>query len=89
MYFLEKYIHMVGFLIIENSNFCCTMGLAINLAGKEINCGGKMSSINVNALTIVALVYWSVTALWAGFRGMIRTVLSFLVIILTIVVMYV
>ena len=89
MYFLEKYIHMVGFLIIENSNFCCTMGLAINLAGKEINCGGKMSSINVNALTIVALVYWSVTALWAGFRGMIRTVLSFLVIILTIVVTYV
>ena len=48
-----------------------------------------MSSINVNALTIVTLVYWSITALWAGFRGMIRTVLSFLVIVLTIVVTYV
>ena len=42
----------------------------------------------MNTLTIVALAYWALAALWAGFRGMIRTVLAFLVIILTVFVTY-
>lgn len=46
----------------------------------------SLESMNVNMLTCVALGYWTLAALWAGFRGMIRTVLSFLVIILSIVI---
>ena len=42
----------------------------------------------MNTLTIVALAYWALAALWAGFRGMIRTVLAFLVIVLTVFVTY-
>ena len=42
----------------------------------------------MNTLTIVALAYWALAALWAGFRGMIRTVLAFLVIVLTVFITY-
>ena len=47
-----------------------------------------MNTLNMNTLTIVALAYWALAALWAGFRGMIRTVLAFLVIVLTVFVTY-
>ena len=42
----------------------------------------------MNTQTIVALAYWALAALWAGFRGMIRTVLAFLVIVLTVFITY-
>lgn len=42
----------------------------------------------MNTLTIVALAYWAIAALWGGIRGMLRTVLSFLVIIVTVIVTY-
>lgn len=47
-----------------------------------------MEFINMNTLTCIALGYWAIAALWAGFRGMIRTFLSFLVIILSVVITY-
>ncbi len=45
-------------------------------------------TLNVNTLTIIALVYWAFAALWACYRGIIRTMLSFLVLILTVVITY-
>ena len=47
-----------------------------------------MDTLNLNTLTIVALAYLAIAALWGGFRGMIRTVLAFLVLAITVVVTY-